>query len=263
MSEKYLKFLHLISAGHPLDRARALAEIRLNQLFVDRDRVALRAVSYREFVAQLEDRHCILREFLKTGGEAEEAVGRIRREFTEIAKGSLPFPAFYNADLTLALLSYALTRYLRPQLVLEMGVGYGITSALVLRAMERNGGGELVSVDLPSLADPTGSCVGLVVPEQLKKRWNLCIGSSRRWLPEILANDRQVSLFISDSANVYTLQRYEYEAVFPRLVSPSAALFNNIGAKFQGYINSVGGIKFHSIAQIEKAGCATGLIFKA
>lgn len=244
------------------DRVRALFEIRFNQLLLDRKSDRPSTITFEQFLSETGARLSALSELLQSNGEAEAANQWARSRFAEIATRPLPFPSFYNADKTLALLSYALVRYLRPQFVLETGVGYGVTSALVLFALERNGSGELVSIDLPSLADPEGLYVGLVVPEHLKSRWTLRLGSSRRCLPAILSGAREVGLFISDSANVYTLQRYEYEAVYPKLAAGGAALFNNIGSKFQSFVNSTGDIRFHSIWQIDKPSCATGLVLK-
>jgi Methyltransferase domain len=262
MIEKILKILRLVLDGHRLDRTHALTEIRFNRLLFDREPVQRGIITYCEFLNHISEQNSTLFELLKADGEAQEAVQWARSRFAELAKQPLPFPSFYNADTTLALLSYALVRSLRPQFVLETGVGYGATSALLLSALERNGFGELVSVDLPSLADPDGLYVGLVVPEHLKSRWTLCVGSSRRRLPGILSDERKVGLFISDSANVYTLQRYEYEAVYPRLIDGGAALFNNIRSKFQRFVNSARGIKSYSMWQLDKPGCATGLVFK-
>jgi predicted O-methyltransferase YrrM len=222
-------------------------------------------MTFEAFLSQLSHNNPLLFDCLKLGGEAEVAVQAVRSEFTRLAqeRKKLPVPTFYNADISLALLSYGFTRYLTPELVLETGVGYGVTSALVLLAMERNNVGKLVSIDLPPLADPYGSHTGLVVPEHVgKTRWGLHVGSSRQCLSNILRDVGQIDLFISDSANMYTLQRYEFETVWPQLRLGGVALFNNIGAQFQKFLRSVKGISFHSIWQIEKSTCATGLVQK-
>jgi Methyltransferase domain len=262
MTEKVLKILRLLSAGNRFDRACALTEIRFNRLIFDREPAHVGIMPYRDFLKHISEQNTTLFKLLKAGGEAEEAVHWARARFGELAAQPLPFPSFYNADTTLALLSYALVRYLRPRFVLETGVGYGVVSALVLFALERNGFGDLVSIDLPSLADPEGLYVGLVVPEHLKSRWTLCVGSSRHHLPGILSEGRKLDLFVSDSANVYTLQRYEYEMVYPTLIDGGVALFNNIGSKFQRFVNSARGIKSYNVWQLDKPGCATGLVFK-
>jgi hypothetical protein len=222
-------------------------------------------MTFDQFLAQLHAKDSILFDLLQAGGEASQAVQWIRSNFNSLVsqKLHLPFPVFYNPDTSFALLNYAFTRYLRPELVLETGVGYGITSALVLSALLRNNSGRLVSIDLPPLSDPYGACTGIAVPEHLRKHnWLLHTGSSRRSLPSILANIDRIDLFISDSANIYTLQRYEFNAVYPKLSIGGVVVFNNIGPRFQAFLRSLKGIQYHSILQVEKSPCVTGLILK-
>jgi hypothetical protein len=261
VNDKIQKVWRLLSEPGRFDRAHALFEIRLNQFFLDRKRPREGILAFQQFIDGAGGEHPALRELLQPGGEAEGAVQWVRSRFAELSTRPLPFPMLYNADRTLALLSYGLARYLRPRFAVETGVGYGITSALVLLALERNGSGRLASIDLPSLADPSGAYVGLAVPEEVKGRWSLLSGSSRRCLPAIVANGAQIDMFISDSANVYTLQRFEFETLFPVLAAGGAILFNNVGAKFFDFLYR-GPAQVHAIWQIEKPGCATALVFK-
>ena len=258
------KIVNLLRSPDRLQRLQILLKIRSNHLLFDHKPSDVDTVSFEEFLAQRKLDDSELFQLIKSGGEGAEAVEGVRATFKSITanKGTLPFPTFYNADQSLALLSYALTRHLKPDLALETGVGYGITSALVLLGMERNNSGALVSIDLPPLSDPYGLFTGLVVPAHLKNRWTLHLGSSRRCLPKIQPYIGRIGLFISDSANVYTLQRYEFEAVYPRLPVGGVALFNNIGSKFQAFLRSVKDIEFHSIWQVDKPASATGLILK-
>lgn len=262
MREKIVKLLNLISDANRLDRARVLLEIRLNRLCFTPKLAKHATITFEEFLTQLSHKDSTLSDILKACGEAEEAVQWISSRFQELAREghSLPFPTFYNADKSLALLSYGLARHLRPRFVLETGVGYGITSALVLLALERNNTGELMSIDLPSLSDPSGLYTGFAVPEQLKGRWRLHLGSSIRCLPKLLSDLPTIGLFISDSANVYTLQRYEFETVSEKLKIPGgAAIFNNISPKFQTFLYAIQNMQFYSIWQMEKPSCVTGL----
>jgi hypothetical protein len=264
MGERSVKLLNLMCASDSLERLEILLAIRINHLLFDHRPADADTVTFEDFLAQSERNASALFELIKPGGEAAEAVEYIRANFRTRAEqeGRLPFPTFYNADQSLALLSYGLARHLKPEVAVELGVGYGITSALVLLAMERNAGGELVSVDLPPLSDPYGSCTGLAVPEQLKKRWRLHLGSSRKCLPTILSSVGRVDLLIADSAAVYTVQRYEFKSVFPKLAVGGGALFNKIGSKFQAFLRSTDKIQCHSIWQVDKPGNATGLILK-
>lgn len=98
---------------------------------------------------------------------------------------------------------YVLVRHLKPDLVVETGVRGGFSSAHLLRALERNDRGRLVSIDvgdrslLPDdLADPE---VGWIVPRPLRRRWDLRIARSETVLPDVLG--RETDLFFSDVPN--------------------------------------------------------------
>jgi hypothetical protein len=47
--------------------------------------------------------------------------------------------------------AWTVVRHLRPERVVETGVARGVTTAVLLQAMERNGYGALWSIDLPDL----------------------------------------------------------------------------------------------------------------
>lgn len=262
--EKVQKLVNLLLGPDRLERINLLLKIRWNKLFFNHKPSDTATVTFEEFVAQLKLNDPPVHELIRPDGESELTVQEVRAKFSGlIAKnGQLPFPEFYNADRSLALISYALARHLKPVFAVETGVGYGMTSALVLLALERNNSGQLVSIDLPSLSDPSGTSTGLVVSEDLKKRWTLHIGGSGRWLPGVVSDRDEIGLFISDSANVYTLQRYEFETVYPKLTAGGAAVFNNVGSTFQGYLRSVDGIKSWSIWQVDKPSCATAVVIK-
>ena len=254
-----MKLMKFFKSSGKTDRIRTLTEIRLNQL-VWRGKPR-RAMDFKdacnEFPVEVRD--------IISSGEAELTVSKIRGLFAELEQeqGSrLPFPVTFNADITFAILVYAFARTLRPKVVLECGVGYGISSALILLALDQTGIGSLQSLDLPALADPEGVYTGAVVPKILRNRWQLRYGSSRKLLPGVLREIDEVGLFISDSANVFTLQKYEYEIVFPKLAHHGVMIFNNISARFQAFLESTSKGNFSIIWQVEKVSCATALIVK-
>lgn len=112
---------------------------------------------------------------------------------------------------------YAVTRITRPSLAVETGVHDGLSSCLLLAALERNGGGRLVSVDLPSTDLPPGEPQpGWLVPEELRERWELVLGDSRRLLPGLVATS-EVDLFHHDSDHSREHRDFEFRTVFPRL----------------------------------------------
>jgi len=260
MIKKVRKLVNLINASDRYERLRVLFEIRLNKLIFAHK--PSDAMNYDEFLERTSA--TCLPNLFSIIGEAEEATLWAHSNFVNVSekKLDLPFPNHYNADSSLSLICYALTRYLKPTVVLETGVAYGITSTIVLLAMERNNRGRLISIDLPPLSDLSGVYIGLGIPEHLRKNWILHIGSNRQLLPKVVKNTENIGLFISDSANVYTIQRREFEDAWGSLSSNGVMVFNNISRKFQKYLTSVDNAKLYSVWQIEKPLCVTGILLK-
>lgn len=221
------------------------------------------ALQFEEMITKLETRP-ELRKLLQDA-DPENNVEYIRHEFNRhISKlgEELPFPIFYNADKSFAILVYGIARYVSPNIAIETGVGYGITSGLILLALKNSGKGVLRSIDLHPLSDPKGSLVGIGVPKDLRQGWNIYSGSSRRWLPKILRELGPIDLFVSDSANVFTLQKYEFDRMLPQLNSNGAMIFNNASLRFQEYLRTVTPIEYFTVWQSEKLSCATIIVFK-
>ena len=260
MIKKPQKIVNLIKSSDKNKRLRALFEIRLNKLIFDHK--PSDAMKFNKFLKQLSE--TCLPNLLTTIREAEEASLWVHSNFANVKKKkpNLPFPNHYNADSSLSMICYALTRYLKPTVVLETGVANGITSAIVLLAIERNNCGKLISVDLPPLSDPFGVYTGLGIPEHLRKYWILHLGSTRQLLPKIVKETTNMGLFISDSANIYTLQRYEFESVWKVLASGGVMIFNNISRRLQRFLESVEQSKFYSVWQTEKPLSVTGILLK-
>lgn len=61
---------------------------------------------------------------------------------------------------------YAIVRALRPEWILEIGVSIGISSLHLLKALDANGNGELISYDIDEQ-------VGAVVESDARARWSL------------------------------------------------------------------------------------------
>ena len=139
-----------------------------------------------------------------------------------------PFRATQSSDPVLARLCYAACRSLRPSTVLETGVAYGVTSAFILAALERNGHGRLISIDLPQLAPEADRHVGILIPAPLRARWTLLKGTSRRLLPQILEQLPGLEMFVHDSLHTEANMRFEFDAVFPKLSRPAVLISDDI-----------------------------------
>jgi len=122
---------------------------------------------------------------------------------------------------------YHLVRWLRPARVVETGVYRGISSAFLLAGLADNGTGSLVSIDLPSASYPgdtgpdasplaPGEATGYVVPDELRVRWRLVVGSSREQLPAVAA-EGSIDLFLHDSEHTVATMVWEYTTAWAAL----------------------------------------------
>ena len=123
----------------------------------------------------------------------------------------------HDADQGMARIVWCAVRHLRPERVIETGVARGITSRMILRALERNGDGHLWSIDLPFLRTSWYDETAAAVPDPLRSRWTYVRGSSRRRLPGLLAELGQIDLFVHDSAHTEANMRFEFRTAWNAL----------------------------------------------
>ena len=125
--------------------------------------------------------------------------------------------------------AWCLVRHLRPARIVETGVGHGLTTRVLLEALERNGSGRLWSVDLPPLVERRfAEETGAAVPERLRQRWTLLHGSSRRRLPGLVAELGQIDFFLHDSMHTDRNLRFELDLAWPALAPDGTALIDDV-----------------------------------
>jgi predicted O-methyltransferase YrrM len=141
-------------------------------------------------------------------------VSRTLQEFAEIELDREVEPSVispgYDASETLAKICYTLVRLNVPSLVVETGVGRGVTSYYILRALEKNQKGCLYSVDLPPLKRHARHEVGRLVPPSLRSRWVLSFGPGIDAMQTLQEKLRDIDMFVHDSNHTYRNQRAEY-----------------------------------------------------
>jgi hypothetical protein len=248
-----------------MDRLRALAEIRLNSLVHDavgKNGAAELCCGHAEFVHLIGGAEPGLGSILRETGKAERLLSLARTTVLErTAHGNGRLPLFFNADASFGSICYAMTRWLQPEVIVECGVGYGVTTAVMLAALVENGHGRLFSIDLPSLRDPSGEQTGLAVSAALAEgRWSWRLGSSRRHLAAMLDEIGRCDLFISDSADVATLQRYEWHTVQPSLSPDGGAVFNAASRSFARDLRQSPSMTTWLVRQIEKPPAVTAVV---
>jgi predicted O-methyltransferase YrrM len=210
---------------HPLeccDRMLTFAEFQLDRF--QRPATSL-PVSFNDFIQQL-DPH------LKTNIGSflnEKPLQEIELQVSAGQKQVLSNPAFetwHDAEFMLARLCYAICRAQKPRIVVETGVGYGVTSAFLLQALAVNASGELWSIDLPPLGEGADAQSGCLIPQALRARWRLLRGRTRRMLPQLLSELPHIDLFLHDSLHTYRNMTWEFQTAWNKL-KPGGVLISD------------------------------------
>ncbi len=123
---------------------------------------------------------------------------------------------------------YGLVREFKPRILVETGVCNGVSTAVILSALEMNNMGTLYSIDLPEYTDteyeegtfwdgkkgavvPKGKLPGWLIPDKYRGRWHLILGRSQEKLPVLLDDLGEIDFFIHDSEHSYECMTFEYQ----------------------------------------------------
>lgn len=166
-----------------------------------------------------------------------DRIDRAKREFERSISGTTcrgyPY-VFGGMPPEVAVRLYALVRELRPSILVETGVCNGVSTAVILAALGRNGAGKLHSIDLPEFtgtaypegafwekkkgaAVPKDKEPGWVIPDELRDRWELTIGRSQDDLPALLHCLGSIDFFLHDSEHSHECMSFEYRAAWQHL----------------------------------------------
>lgn len=130
-------------------------------------------------------------------------------------------------------LLYLLVRALRPNRVVETGIGPGYSTAWLLAALEANGVGELTSLGPGSTVGRASGlrevAVGQLVPPPLRHRWTLALGNSEEKLARLLGSGR-VDLFLYDNGPEVARARFELRTAWASLSDRGVLLAHRIDA---------------------------------
>jgi hypothetical protein len=137
---------------------------------------------------------------------------------------------------------YALARLLKATHVVEVGVSSGVSSAYLLRALQRNGPGTLHSIDLPSLERPPrpgkprtrsswslppGRLPGWAVPPGLRPRWDLRLGDKADVIPFLAEQLRRIDLLLYDVPHECSELRREIVRLEPLLRTGAVVIIDH------------------------------------
>lgn len=170
-----------------------------------------------------------------------EVVGSL--ETNGIRVGPEGFGSWNDGDRGLVRAIWCLVHHLRPQTVVETGVGHGLTSRFILEALEDNGIGHLSSVDVPPMDAVLRRQVGIAVGKRHLERWSYIEGSSRRRLRALLSKLGQIDMFVHDSLHSERNVRFELDQAWKILRPGGAAVVDDVDANdgFHSFVESFPG----------------------
>jgi predicted O-methyltransferase YrrM len=166
-----------------------------------------------------------------------------------------------------AIALYDLVREHHPEHVVETGVCNGVSTAVLLWALERNGSGHLWSIDLPDYAGqpsdehwaekggsviPAGLEPGWIVPDHLRHRWTLTLGRTQDRLEEVLERAAPVDMFIHDSEHSYECMRFELELA-RRHVRPGGWLLADDAHRNSAFAEQARGLRSLAVGEVMRA----------
>lgn len=129
-----------------------------------------------------------------------------------VTSGQVPLPQRIGRRVAW----YAIARILNPQLVVETGTDRGLGTAILARAVERNGSGRVVTVDIESFER------GALVPESLRHVVKFETDHSHTVIPSL----PMIDMFIHDSDHSYEFEHREFELALANL-SPDGILLTD------------------------------------
>jgi len=169
---------------------------------------------------------------------AVEEAGRERRLYSHLAREHEREGRRSYVEIDAPWELHAVTRLLRPEHVVEVGVSSGVSSAYLLRALRTNGRGTLHSIDLPSRPSrasrtprpggaswsiPADRTSGWAVPPGLRRGWDLRLGDKAALLPQFA---RELPRVPHDDADAWR----EFRCIDP-LLSPGAVAIVDHGPR--------------------------------
>jgi len=166
-------------------------------------------------------------EFLEALNErirwARDEVGFHKALFAKGPVNSIDWFAFERIFI------YVAIRHLQPKRLLETGVFYGCNTVFALQAVHRNAIGAVVSVDYPAamidaketrhslVGDsenlPPALSPGFLVPEHLRRNWDLRLGDALQIIPQLPG---AFDFYIHDSEHSMKFVFSEMEAVWAK-----------------------------------------------
>jgi predicted O-methyltransferase YrrM len=158
-----------------------------------------------------------------------------------------------------------ITRYYKPQIIVETGVASGFSSESFLQAMKVNSNGaHLYSSDFPYFRFPNSEkYIGKLVSDDMKDDWSLYLYGDEKNLPKIIESlsNRKINFFHYDSDKSYIGRKKAYSIVEKHLSPNAVVMFDDINDTPHFY-DFVQNDSFNNYVVIRhKGACVAGIVF--
>ena len=174
-----------------------------------------------------------------------------RKAYVEryLAEMGSKYGAFYAAGwvtMADALYLYWVVRHLQPKVIVQTGVGNGLSSTFLMLALAKSGpDGKLYAVDIPAIFDfndpawtrrgvvygvaiPEGKSSGWLVPDMYRDRFEVSVGDAKELLPKLIDRLDHVDLFFHDSDHSYAHMMFENEQAMRKLAPGGVILADDV-----------------------------------
>jgi hypothetical protein len=177
----------------------------------------------------------------------------LEMRYTSVWPGRQFYPYFFETTYPKkggsvffqAVTMYLLTRAVRPEIVVETGGASGKSTAFILQALEDNGLGQLITLELnPEDTErldteyswwPKGQPSCFLVPDGLRARLDLRLGDAKETLPKLLGEIDGIDLFRHDSDHSYEHMLFEFRTAWPALRDRGILVSDDIRANTSFY----------------------------
>jgi Methyltransferase domain len=172
-------------------------------------------------------------------GVYETTTAQLEAQGLDVGRGA--FGGWDDADPAFARAVWCLAVHLHPTTVVETGVARGVTTRIILEALDRSEAGHLWSIDRPPLDRDLHSQIGAAVPATLRRRWTLVRGTSRRMLPSLLGSLGQIDLFVHDSLHSQRNLSFELTRAWGAMRGAGALAADDVNqnAAFRPFVSTV------------------------
>jgi hypothetical protein len=229
----------LFAIKHPSIVAKKLMGKKLSQ--AEKNKISLEVLDKIATLCNIQSKE--LKKFHSEFQKNNELVEHITTSLNEFKNSGAFNPTFQS-------IIYSLIRYFKPENIVETGVANGVSSTIILTAINLNKKGKLNSIDLPVKQWENSEYrkedkvrvkneVGWIVPANLRNNWVLKLGSSREELPKLFQKIEKCNIFFHDSEHSYENMLFEFKTVWPYLAKNGIIISDDIDRNnsFKDFIN--------------------------